>query len=152
MKQALMERRLIDAEKGFTLIEVMITIVVLAFGLLGFAMLQTTALRFSQSSNHRTQATMLASDLLDQMRANRLAAAQYAGTHAATNSNCVPQPSITPTNYLNDWRCRMGRALGLGATATVTYSNGTAGVVISWGDQYWDPSSPNLSFEVTTGL
>lgn len=45
---------------GFTLLEVLIAIIVLAFGLLGFALLQTMNVRFVQSANYRTQATNLA--------------------------------------------------------------------------------------------
>lgn len=58
------------AAGGFSMIEVLITIIVLAFGLLGFALLQTMNVRFVQSANYRTQATNLAYDLIDQMRAN----------------------------------------------------------------------------------
>ena len=65
------------AQGGFSLIEIMIAILVLAIGLLGFAMLQTMNLRFTQSANYRTQATNLAYDLLDQMRANRHDADDY---------------------------------------------------------------------------
>ncbi|KGT84573.1 pilus assembly protein PilV, partial [Xanthomonas vasicola] len=61
--------------KGFSLLEVLIAIVVLAFGLLGFALLQTANVRFVQSSNYRTQATNLAYDLMDQMRSNRFQSA-----------------------------------------------------------------------------
>jgi type IV pilus assembly protein PilV len=57
--------------------EVMIAIIVLAFGLLGFALLQTMNVRFVQSANYRTQATNLAYDLTEQMRSNRYQAAWY---------------------------------------------------------------------------
>ena len=60
---------------GFSMIEVLIALLVLAFGLLGFALLQTLNLRYTQSANTRTQATNLAYDLLDQMRSNRLTTA-----------------------------------------------------------------------------
>ena len=62
-------------QAGFSLIEVMVAVLVLGIGLLGFALLQTMTLRFTQSANYRTQATNLAYDLLDQMRANRHLAA-----------------------------------------------------------------------------
>lgn len=55
---------------GFTLIEVLVSLVVLAIGLLGLAMLQTTGLRFNTNSYSRTQATYLAYDLAERMRAN----------------------------------------------------------------------------------
>ena len=76
---------------GFSLIEVMVAVLVLGVGLLGFALLQTMSVRFTQSANQRTQATNLAYDMLDQMRANRIAAGQYVGNYAAATSGagCV---------------------------------------------------------------
>src|SRR5690606_1313288 len=74
---------------GFSLIEVLIAILILAVGLLGFALMQTTTLRYTQSSDYRTRATNLAYELLDQMRVNRLSAADYvaAGFAAKTVSD-----------------------------------------------------------------
>ena len=71
----------IRREGGFTLIEVMIAILVLAVGLLGFALLQTMNVRFTQSANYRSQATNLAYEMLDQIRLNRVSGAQYVGSY-----------------------------------------------------------------------
>lgn len=49
------------------MIEVLIAIVVMSIGLLGFALLQTMNVRFVQSANFRTQATNLSYELLDQI-------------------------------------------------------------------------------------
>lgn len=56
--------------KGFSLIEVLIAIFVLALGVIGAAGLQLAALRTSQQSNFQTVATQLATELSDKMRAN----------------------------------------------------------------------------------
>ena len=56
---------------GFSLIEVLIALVVLSVGLLGLAALQAEGLRSSSTAFQRTQAVLLASDLMDRMRANR---------------------------------------------------------------------------------
>lgn len=55
---------------GFTLIEVMVALFVLALGLLGLVMLQTTSLKLNTNSYSRTQASFLAYDILDRIRAN----------------------------------------------------------------------------------
>lgn len=55
---------------GFTLIEVLIAMLVLSIGLVGLAALQMTSLRNSLSAYHRSQATQLAYDMADRMRAN----------------------------------------------------------------------------------
>lgn len=58
--------------RGFTLIEVLVALFVLSLGLLGLAMLQTLAMRFNTESYSRTQATFLAYDIVDRIRANRI--------------------------------------------------------------------------------
>jgi type IV pilus assembly protein PilV len=60
--------------RGFTLVEMLVALVVLSIGLLGVAALQLTSLRSNHSSAMRSQATFLAYDIIDRMRANREAA------------------------------------------------------------------------------
>lgn len=58
-------------QRGFTLIEILITLVVLAIGALGLAALQGVSLQSGQTSYLRTQATNLAYEVTDYTRANR---------------------------------------------------------------------------------
>lgn len=58
--------------KGFTLIEVMVAVVILAIGLLGMATLMIQSLQSSESAYSRSQATLLAYDIIDRMRSNRV--------------------------------------------------------------------------------
>ncbi|WP_455207978.1 type IV pilus modification protein PilV [Kaarinaea lacus] len=57
-------------QAGFTMLEVLVAIVVLSFGLLGLAGLQADGLRNNTSAYMRSQATLMAYDMLDRMRAN----------------------------------------------------------------------------------
>ena len=59
------------AQRGVTLIEVLITVLVVSVGLLGVAALQTFALQSGNTSYQRSQATNVAYEALDFMRANR---------------------------------------------------------------------------------
>ena len=140
--------------RGFTLIEVLIAILVMAFGLLGFALLQTMSVRFTQSANYRTQATNLAYELFDQIRANRVAANAYEGDYTAAASNCVPATgnTVTAAQYRQAWQCRLNKALGSNATARVTRNGNDLTVRITWGDARWDVDNPSLSFDATTRL
>lgn len=61
-------------QRGTTLIEVLVTIVLLAIGLLGLAGLQVSSVQSNHSAYHRSQATILAYDISDRMRSNRTAA------------------------------------------------------------------------------
>jgi len=60
----------LKTNKGFSLIEVMVAVFVLAIGLLGIAGLQVTAIKSNHTAMLRTQSTQLAYDLADRMRAN----------------------------------------------------------------------------------
>ena len=145
--------------EGFTLIEVLIAILVLGFGLLGFALLQTMGLRFVQSSNYRTHATNLTYDLLDQMRANRYQAAWYSNagfTAGSVSAGACTRPvgTVGINQNIARWRCQVVQALGDTASAQVNYSAGEVTVSISWGDQRWDAANPDTktTFSMTTQL
>lgn len=56
--------------QGFSLLEVLIAIVVLSFGMLGLAGLQTNGVKNTHSANLRTLAVHQAYDMADRMRAN----------------------------------------------------------------------------------
>jgi type IV pilus modification protein PilV len=60
-------------QSGISLIEVLIALVVIAFGLLGIAGLQTSAIAYNYRSYQYTQASTLAQNMADRMRANRQA-------------------------------------------------------------------------------
>lgn len=67
-------------QRGFSMLEILITLVIIATALLGTAGLQIYAMRMGQSSQFRTQAVFLASDLAERMEANKAAA--VAGNYA----------------------------------------------------------------------
>lgn len=57
-------------QRGSSLIEVLVTVIVLAIGMLGLATMQNTSLKLSYDSYLRSQANFLAYDLIDRIRAN----------------------------------------------------------------------------------
>ncbi len=63
-----------NTQSGTTLIEVLITVVLVSVGLLGLAGLQLATVQNSNSSGERFEATTLARDIVERMRANRLEA------------------------------------------------------------------------------
>jgi type IV pilus assembly protein PilV len=77
--------------RGVTLIEVLVTMVIVAIGLLGLAGLQVRGLSIQKDAHGRAIATQLALDLADRMRANIDPATAPAG---------VPPPQYEfTTNY-----------------------------------------------------
>jgi len=55
---------------GFSLIEVLVSMVVLSIGLLGLAGMQANGLKSNHSAYLKTQATTMAGDMMDRIRAN----------------------------------------------------------------------------------
>jgi len=67
-------------EDGFTLIEVMIALGILAFGLLGVAAMQLYSLRQGQVGKHTAQAATIAQDQLERLNRMNFAALNPVGT------------------------------------------------------------------------
>lgn len=63
--------------KGFSLVEVLVALAVLSFGMLGVAALQINGMRANQGAYLRGQATMIANDLAERMYANRTGMQQF---------------------------------------------------------------------------
>ncbi len=58
------------AQRGFTLLEVLISMIILAIGLLGLAAMQAISLRDNQDAYYYQQATLLAYEMQDRIRGN----------------------------------------------------------------------------------
>ena len=59
-----------NKQSGTTLIEILVSVVVMSVGLLGLAGLQMNAMRFQKASSQRSEATQAAYDLGERMRSN----------------------------------------------------------------------------------
>lgn len=78
--------------QGFSLIEVLISLVILAIGLLGLAMLQVSGFRYLSSAHLQYQAMLQASDMADRIRANPVGVENGAYDHiegVGVNPNCI---------------------------------------------------------------
>ncbi|MDV3239613.1 MAG: type IV pilus modification protein PilV [Gammaproteobacteria bacterium] len=103
-------------DNGFSLIEILITVLVLAIGLLGLAGLQGTSLRNNQSAYVRTQATNLAYEIVDAMRAN-VTVARAGGYDIAYGA--APSSSGIAQDDLTNWRARLATTLPTGDSEIV---------------------------------
>jgi type IV pilus assembly protein PilV len=76
---------------GFSLLEVLVTIVIVAIGLLGMAGLQSRTSVAEMESYQRVQALVLAQDMADRIKSNKANAASYVGNDygASANVDCT---------------------------------------------------------------
>ena len=112
-------RRSMRADSGASLLEVLIAIVIMSFGLLALAGMTTAGLQYSKMAQFQTIGVQLALDISDRMRANsegfKLASAPYdkttvysSSTAAITAPVCVDADKCTPAEVagidLAEWR------------------------------------------------
>ena len=126
-------------QRGFTLLEVLVALVVLSIGLLGLSGLQTTGLRNNYSAFLRSQATLVTSDIVDRMRANRDAARggdyDIAYTGSPTSISCSGTCSKTQVAQIDVelWRAYVERLPSGEGEVSVT-AGGLAEVKVRWAD------------------
>ncbi|MCC5794475.1 MAG: type IV pilus modification protein PilV [Chromatiales bacterium] len=121
-------------QRGVTMIEVMIAIVVLAIGLIGLARLQAATLQFNNSAYLRSQATNLASDMADRMRANRAAALGPALPYNLDVDDVPPGGGTLAADDLNEWRAALAGTLPSGTGGITVTGAGRATIVVCWDD------------------
>ena len=111
-----------STHKGVGLIETMVSLLVLAIGLLGISSLQVNAMKSSQNSYYRTHATNLAYDIIDRMRVNHHAArstsiylSNYGQTHAgASDCSIHCRPDQIAAHDLMSWKTDLKQTLPKG--------------------------------------
>lgn len=105
--------------QGFTLIEVLVAMLVMAIGLLGLAGLQMKSLNSTQETYFQTQADLLINDLITRIRANKSGTYTQAdkaiNSFAAAGKNCLTatcsQAEIVAWDY-DQWSKEALRILG----------------------------------------
>lgn len=99
--------RLHPNQSGVSLIEILVALFTLSIGLLGLATMQSKTLQLNQSAYQRTQATLLAKDIIDRIRANGENVTAYTtpfsgstppdctGSSANCDSNTIAQADLS---------------------------------------------------------
>ncbi len=136
-----------QTQRGVTLIEVLVALLVLSIGLLGLAGLQTVALQHNQAAYMRSQATNLAHDVADRMRANREAA--LAGDYD-TNDCDAPTEKDPDDSDLGEW-CAAVRQLP-GGTASISRSDNRFTITIQWGEERLEGDDGTDQFVTVIGI
>lgn len=110
------------AQRGTSLIEVLVSVLIMAVGMLGIAAMQATALRNSQSSTERSQAVIGSYAIIDAMRANRVGA--IAGTYNTAGWSCaLPAAGTLAGNDMRAWMTALRTSIGSGADDATVCGN-----------------------------
>ncbi|MEE8428746.1 MAG: type IV pilus modification protein PilV [Gammaproteobacteria bacterium] len=115
---------------GFTMVELLVAVLVLSVGLLGLAGLQAAGLRNNQSAYLRSQATILAYDVTDRMRANRAVA--DAGAYNIALGAGSSGGSVAADDLM-EWKNNIAAVLPAG-DGSVTNNGGTFTILVQWDD------------------
>lgn len=128
-------------QRGLSMIEVLVAIVVLSIGLLGLAGLQANGIKVNQGATFRWKASQLAADLADRMRADQAgfnAAASVANPCVIAAGAAVgtgPCPGGFSATTLADWATNQLTALPGGQAAVMaTDTAGDWQVYVAWND------------------
>lgn len=132
MNMSLLSMRRASSQRGVTLLEVLIAVVVLSLGMLGLAGLQTNALRNNQSSMERSMAIVESYSIADAMRVDRANAESGAFNIGIDGT---PTGNTFAANELIKWRNRLTALLGADATGSVACNGTACTIVVRWNDQ-----------------
>ena len=136
-------------QRGFTMIEVLIAVIVMAIGLLGLAGLQATGIRNNHTAYLRSQATLLAYDIVDRMRASRSRAVanlnqlssygvSVGESVSSSGTDCTSgycSPSAMANYDLWQWKDSLSQVLPLGDGSVTVAMNGgivTLTIAVQW--------------------
>jgi type IV pilus assembly protein PilV len=117
-------------QRGISLIEILVAIVVLSIGLLGLAGLQANSLRTSQSALYRSQAAAYAEDMAERMRANLGGARTY---DIALGDSAPVGTSIADRDRA-EWLARLATLPGGAGSIAVDALNRTVTITVQWDD------------------
>ena len=143
---------------GFSLVEAMVSLIVISVGMIGIAALYGQGLSAGRTALSRTIAVNLASTMAENIRVNRLGQAAYAG--AAANNGCDPAggggvdctPAQMAAHDLFLWNADVAAQLPNGVGA-VTFVDGTPPnytISVTWDEVGIGQVTETLSVQVPT--
>lgn len=118
MRSRMMEQR---RQQGASLIEVLVSMVILAIGILGISALQATSMKSNQSSFARTQAILHTEDIVERMRSNLAGVrnGEYNDPTPAINAACLTPAACTSAELaahdVAEWQAGIAANMPMGS-------------------------------------
>ncbi|MEE9426015.1 MAG: type IV pilus modification protein PilV [Methylococcales bacterium] len=126
----------LEQNRGSTLIEVLVTAVIMAVGLLGVASVQITSLKTNDSTYNRTQSAMSTYNMMDYIRANRESAiaGDYNISLSAFSDLSTPSGNSIPETDRYHWFQKLNNNVPSAKAAINCNSSGICAVKVQWDD------------------
>lgn len=120
-------------QQGVGLIEVLVTLLILSTSLITLTAMQNRSLQFNQMAYFRSQANILAYDILDRMRLNRDNLAAYNVALAAFGGGAAPAAANVAASDVFQWRSDIDTRIP-GATGGIACNAATnvCTITIDW--------------------
>jgi type IV pilus assembly protein PilV len=141
-------------QTGFSLVEAMVSLVVISVGMIGIASLYGQGLGASRQALFRTQAVNLAADMADRIRVNRRGGANYGGGPA--DNGCDPpgavdcSPAEMAAHDLFVWGNQVAQQLpnGVGAVQFTGTTPPTYAISVTWDEVGFGPTTHQITVRV----
>lgn len=121
----------VKCQKGVGLIEVLVTVLVMATALLALSGLQMRSLQFNHSAYLRSQANILAYDIIDRMRLNRKKMDDYAITY----NDDAPSGTSLAEKDVKEWREMLAKLMPKGTGEIKCNASAICTISIRWSEQ-----------------
>lgn len=120
-------------QRGVGLIEVLITLLILSTSLITLTTLQNKSVQFNQMAYFRTQANIMAYDILDRIRVNKRDLPSYTVALGAFDGASQPANTNIAATDLYEWRRQIDAELPSGQGGiTCTAATGECEITIVW--------------------
>ena len=138
-----------NSSGGFTLIEILVSLLIQTIGIISFALLQVESLRATHNAMQRTKAIHFSNDMMERISANTLAVSEYGtltGTSPASCSASLATPidctAVQIANYdIWQWNQALANDTSgiVNGTGAITVTNASSpynvDITISWNDR-----------------
>jgi type IV pilus assembly protein PilV len=141
----------ICAQKGVSMIEVLVAILISVIGLFSVMKLQLTAVSNNHSAYFRSQAAIISDALIDQLRANSTSA--LTGNYNLTLTQTPPTSGGLEVADLTQWRSDLaaGLPLGTGSVACIQATR-ICNLTVQWDDSRGLEGSSTQQFTLVVRL
>ena len=128
-------------QSGISLVEVLVTVLLLSIGLVGMAALQNTSMKLAYDSYLRTQASFLAYDLIDRIRANPAMTYQLSDGATISDQPCFAGDDCSPADLrqhdLHYWKQQSEELLpNSSLSLEFDEASSTYSMKLKWDDRY----------------